>query len=278
MILTEYYKNMFSVKRQVKARFVVDSRGICNGAYTLYYRNGNPAEEGTKVNGVAEGKIIKYHENGHISEISQVVHGRPVGRQFSYWPDGSQRCDYTCRNNHLVGEALTFQVGGALRSQDFYDETGALHGLCKSWGQGTYEESFFVHGVRTWSRELTTGAQSVQKYFVYDKSGFPTEERFYQPDGSCRRVRYAVSELGNDRRITDECWFDKKNRLDKDYIEYDSTGHIARRTTYHAGQEVVNPLMKRLLTESTSVCRSPARSTPRLAHSSCPFDKPKVRV
>ena len=43
-IITTYYRNLFSKKRQVKERYITDENGVKNGLYQSYHRNGHVTE------------------------------------------------------------------------------------------------------------------------------------------------------------------------------------------------------------------------------------------
>lgn len=129
-IITTYYKNLFSKKRQVKERYIVDENGVKNGLYQSYHRNGQASETCEFKNGIKNGFCVIKHDNGRVATECTYQDGCLEGDYISYYADGHKRLECSFKNDRTHGTYRLFNPTGALEVLYTYHH-GKKHGPCE---------------------------------------------------------------------------------------------------------------------------------------------------
>lgn len=129
-IITTYYKNLFSKKRQVKERYIVDENGIKNGLYQSYHRNGLSSETCEFKNGIKNGFCVIKHDNGRVATECTYQDGCLEGDYVSYYADGHKRLECSFKQDRTHGVYRLFNPKGELEILYTYHH-GKKHGPCE---------------------------------------------------------------------------------------------------------------------------------------------------
>lgn len=129
-IITTYYKNLFSKKRQVKERYIVDENGVKNGLYQSYHKNGQASETCEFKNGIKNGFCVIKHDNGRVATECTYQDGCLEGDYISYYADGHKRLECSFKNDRTHGTYRLFNPTGALEVLYTYHH-GKKHGPCE---------------------------------------------------------------------------------------------------------------------------------------------------
>lgn len=129
-IITTYYRNLFSKKRQVKERYVVDENGVKNGLYQSYHRNGQSSETCSFKNGIKHGFCVIKHDNGRVATECTYQDGCLEGEYTSYYADGHKRLECSFKMDKTHGTYRLFNHRGEI--EVFYTyKNGMKHGPCE---------------------------------------------------------------------------------------------------------------------------------------------------
>lgn len=69
---------------KVKEQYFVDSKGLKQGMYVLFYENGNKKMEIAFRNGVKEGRSTSWHSNGKVNEEGYFRGNKRSGKYIAY--------------------------------------------------------------------------------------------------------------------------------------------------------------------------------------------------
>lgn len=254
-VCTVYYKNLLGIRRQVKERYIVDEFGDKNGLYQSYYKNGQEKERFIYRNNIPQGEYIRFHDNGRVATEGFKKNGQWEGAFCSYFPDETPHVECTYKDGVIVGESKIYNENRQMCVRDHRDENGDLNGLCESWDIGCYEQTFYEHGKKKWSKiysgsiieSQTVGYPRLEKL---DIALFDTldiiSSSVYQFKTADGKTTYncklgcdndtVLRSIVFDRQGRKEKDFKSKNGLlDEEYCLFNDEGIIIEKRIYDAG-------------------------------------------
>lgn len=150
-LIETYHKN-----GRIATSYNYDNSGVKNGAYSIYYKNGELWEQGTMKDGLQQGKLQKWYKNKQLAEDHQMVNGKIEGKYIRYydngqkhkeffykngklegaykkwWKDNTVAEDHQMVNDKIEGKYLRYYEDGQKHKFFFY-KNGKLEGTCQTW-------------------------------------------------------------------------------------------------------------------------------------------------
>ena len=218
-IITTYYKNLFTKKRLVKERYIVDENGVKNGLYQSYHKNGQVSETSAFKNGIKHGFCVIKHENGRVATECSYQEGCLEGDYISYYADGHKRLECTFRRDRINGTYRLFRPDGELEVLYTY-LNGVKHGPCEIRQFGEEVEKIQYQNDKVVRHELIQ-RQLTSKLVQTLEHGELKEfvQSIYTPDGFLKERIVSDSEF----RTTSHEIYNPQTNDSRPYIRFTCT-------------------------------------------------------
>lgn len=240
---TTYYRS-----GQKAAQFTFNDKGVQDGEFNGWHKNGKPSQKFTYVNGEINGEFTAWNDNGTIASKSNFINGKHVdgacnhydghgkllrehsylngkydGKYVDYYADGKVNTEKFYKNDHLVGDSKEFYPNGQLKSLEHFDEQGRRDGA---------QEKYLENGTMK-SREI----------FKHDRK--ITAEEWYQ-NGNKRYSRQ-FDENGKDNG-KDQQWAENGQLISETHYSH---GQVSSEKTWtEAGAPLTEAVYKKGTEES----------------------------
>jgi antitoxin component YwqK of YwqJK toxin-antitoxin module len=128
LTLVETYHNPHSDSPDLKERYWVDGKGIKQGTYESFHKNGAVDRKGSYRNDLREGTWVSRWDNGNMASEGSYTAGSRQGVWKFYYEDGSIGSMGSFKDDKLDGLWESWRSDGVKEEDQRYKE-GVKHGL-----------------------------------------------------------------------------------------------------------------------------------------------------
>lgn len=101
--------------------------GIREGAWRVYYPNGQLEKEGFKKNKLDHGLYKEWYRNGQLKYEYHYSAGKKVGKWLSWYEDGTRYTERNFVNDQLNGKVFVWDEQGVLAKEYDYQNGDLIH-------------------------------------------------------------------------------------------------------------------------------------------------------
>jgi antitoxin component YwqK of YwqJK toxin-antitoxin module len=170
---------------QVTGEGMLDSTGMRNGPWKLFYPDGKLRAEGAYKNGKRQGPWTYYYQSGKVEQRGNYNEDLSGGEWKWYYQSGSMHREETYRKGREDGHSVEYDsLGVAINEGDYID--GRKHGMWTQLINDHYESGEYADGERIglWIWKFDNGQKAFEGEFL---GGVPVgKHRYWYSNGATR--------------------------------------------------------------------------------------------
>jgi antitoxin component YwqK of YwqJK toxin-antitoxin module len=128
LTLVETYHNPHSDNPDLKERYWVDARGVKQGSYESFHRNGATDQTGDYINGLKDGAWVTRWDNGKLASEGSYTAGNRQGVWRLYYDSGDLSSMGSFKDDKMDGLWEYWRMNG-VKEEDQRFKEGVRHGL-----------------------------------------------------------------------------------------------------------------------------------------------------